>query len=57
MLIPNPFFLLPSFVSITMTPFDARVPYNAAALGPLSTETEAMSSGFTSIAPFPKSTS
>ena len=57
MLIPSPFFLLPSFVSITMTPFDARVPYNAAALGPLSTETEAMSSGFTSIAPFPKSTS
>ena len=49
----NPFFLLPSLVLMTITPLDARVPYKAAALGPFKTDTDSISSGFTSIAPFP----
>ena len=57
MLMPSPFFLLPFFVLITITPLDALVPYKAAALGPFKTVTEAISSAFTSIAPLPKSTS
>ena len=38
-----------------MTPFAAREPYNAVALAPFSTCMLAMSSGFRSEKPFPKS--
>jgi hypothetical protein len=43
----------PLLVVIKMTPLPAREPYKAAALGPLSTEIEAMSSGLMSWAALP----
>jgi len=54
---PSPLVPAPVLVLIWMTPLEARVPYSAAAAGPLRTEMDSMSSGLTSIAPFPKSTS
>ena len=49
-------FFLPVLVVIIKAPFDAREPYNAAAAGPLSTVTEAISSGSISFPLLPKST-
>ena len=43
----------PVFVVITTAPFEAREPYKAAAFGPLSTVSEAMSSGLMSAAAVP----
>ena len=39
---------LPLFVVMTITPLAARVPYNAAALGPFNTVTDSISSGLMS---------
>ena len=52
----NFFPALPLLVVITITPLPALKPYNAAALGPLRTVTDSISSGLISAAPFGKST-
>ena len=43
--------LLPVFVVISITPLPALDPYNAAALGPLSTEIDSTSFGLMSVIP------
>ena len=50
---PNRSDLLPFFVVIKITPLPAREPYNAAALGPLSTEIDSTSLGLISVIPPP----
>ena len=51
---PQVFFSSPFLVVIRTTPFAALYPYKAEAVGPLRIETDSMSSGLISAAPFPK---
>src|SRR5690349_6977394 len=51
--IPKPCPFFPDLVVTRITPLAPLEPYNAAALGPLRTLIDSMSSGFKSAAPFP----
>ncbi len=53
MLTPTPLLPFPDLVVISITPFNARDPYNAEALAPFNTVIEATSSGLIAAAPFP----